>query len=592
MEQLFGKLSLSAACETGDEREGLTAQINEIIKPPTPLQADDIYLGALYAASNQVNLQGGCFAEAELEQLAELVIGAPILVGHQKQQLPIGRAFKAELVTREDQPWLKVYFYWSRKQSGADQLKAGIDSGIYSECSLAFQYGKPECGICRADMRRCRHRIGQPVQLGGREIRAFYYYKELARVLEISLVYRGAVEGTKVEALAGSSADGQAPCRSTGQAWTPAGHSTSPFDPFWRNRARPIFKLTELEAPVGELIAEPLYNGLWCLLDYRDGKLEVTTPDGSTLDLPILQRVPQQTQADNFQLLAQVYPVKGGSRLPLIDLLSGKTERVRVAVFDIYERNDNDLRGLPLQQRKEILEVHCEHTHEVFPAPYQVISPFDLDKLSRSATSIGLLLGAADQSGSLLAEFRAQPLYRVRSGDHKVLNVPTTVEAGNPIWVRRNDGNRLRFSDICQPGSSVDDKSLLSAYSDQQHSGHFHLLRDQAGDCWLSLDHEGKRTLLRIRKLNLDLLGQRRHFWCESIFCEDVVSQAVHKVRLLDKGQLTQHEPGNDGSLLLQLNGEKLNGYYLIRPVTAGGKRASLFCHAAANLKEQHDGLE
>ncbi|MFH2057261.1 MAG: hypothetical protein ABIJ61_14985, partial [bacterium] len=529
MEKLFGKLSLSAACDAGDERDDLVATMNQVVNPPTPLAADDVYLGALYAASDQINLQGGCFAQSELEQLAELVIGAPILVGHQKQYLPIGRAFKAEIVTRDDQPWLKVYFYWSRKQAGADELKAGIDAGIYSECSLAFQYGKPECAVCRADMRRCRHRIGQPVQLGGREIKAFYYYKELARVLEISLVYRGAVEGTKVESLADATGRRQmrasaahddtgpaarctkieslAAVSRDGQVWTPAAHDAEQFDPFWRNQARPVFSLIDLETPLGELIAEPLYNGLWCLLDYRDGELQSTTPDGGSHDLPILSRVSEQVKAGSFQMLAQVYPVKGGSRLPLGDLLSGRTDKVKVALFDLYEIDGHNLRELALGERKEILQAHLTRTHEIFPAPYQKVSPLELEKLPGAATNLGLILSVANQSAALVSEYRVQPLLRIRfdnSEEHKVQGIPTNLEPGNAIWVRRSGDGILKFVDLCQPGLRLDDIGLLNVAADKRPTGHFHLLRDQSGDCWLSLSLGNERVLLRIRKLNLD----------------------------------------------------------------------------------------
>ena len=80
MEKLFGKLSLAAQCELSDDQDGLAAVINEVIAPPQPVSRDDVYLGVLYAASDQVNLQGGCFAPPELQTLAELVVGAPVLV--------------------------------------------------------------------------------------------------------------------------------------------------------------------------------------------------------------------------------------------------------------------------------------------------------------------------------------------------------------------------------------------------------------------------------------------------------------------------------------------------------------------------------
>lgn len=201
MENLTGRLDITALGETEHDTGKLVAEINRVIKPAQRATTESVHIGVLMAASNQVNTQGGCFAREELAQLAEFIIDAPVLIGHKKNELPIGRVFKGEIVDRAGVPWLRALFYWHRNQSNAREIKTGIDSGIYKECSLGFLYAKPECGVCRGDMRQCRHRVNEVVRLGGREIKAFYYYKQIERVLEISLVYRGAVAGTSVSTL-------------------------------------------------------------------------------------------------------------------------------------------------------------------------------------------------------------------------------------------------------------------------------------------------------------------------------------------------------------------------------------------------------
>jgi hypothetical protein len=205
VESLTGQLSAIAQQSLDRDRIALAEEINRVIKPARNVTPDSVYIGVLLAASDQVNAQGGCFARAELAQLAELVIDAPVLIGHKKDELPIGRVFKGEIINHAETPWLRAYFYWHRDQLRADEIKTGIEAGIYKECSLGFLYAKPECGICRGDMRHCRHRVNETVRLGGRDIKAFYYYKQLERVLEISLVYRGAVAGTSVSTLTLSS---------------------------------------------------------------------------------------------------------------------------------------------------------------------------------------------------------------------------------------------------------------------------------------------------------------------------------------------------------------------------------------------------
>lgn len=201
MENLTGRLAVTALGECEYDKAQLIGEINRTIGPAQPATAESVYVGVLMAASNQVNTQGGCFAREELAQLAELVVDSPVLIGHKKNELPIGRVFRGEIINRAGVPWLRALFYWHRSQANAEEIKTGIDAGIYKECSLGFLYAKPECSICRGDMRNCRHRVNEVVRLGGREITAFYYYKQVERVLEISLVYRGAVAGTSVSTL-------------------------------------------------------------------------------------------------------------------------------------------------------------------------------------------------------------------------------------------------------------------------------------------------------------------------------------------------------------------------------------------------------
>lgn len=215
MDNLTGRLAVTALNDLEHDKTALVEEINRVIKPALAASADSVYIGVLLAASNQVNAQGGCFASEELAQLAELVIDAPIMIGHKKDELPIGRIFKGEIISRAGTPWLRAFFYWHRAQARAEEIKTGIDAGIYKECSLGFLYAKPECGICRADMRTCRHRVNEVVRLGSRDIKAFYYYKQLERVLEISLVYRGAVAGTSVSTLQAAEAEQTQPKLST-----------------------------------------------------------------------------------------------------------------------------------------------------------------------------------------------------------------------------------------------------------------------------------------------------------------------------------------------------------------------------------------
>ncbi|TFH64509.1 MAG: hypothetical protein E4G91_05585 [Candidatus Zixiibacteriota bacterium] len=61
MEKLIGALSITTACETAEEKQQLIDEINRVAQPPQPVTAGAVYIGLLHAASNEINLQGGCF---------------------------------------------------------------------------------------------------------------------------------------------------------------------------------------------------------------------------------------------------------------------------------------------------------------------------------------------------------------------------------------------------------------------------------------------------------------------------------------------------------------------------------------------------
>ncbi len=185
--------------ETADDQisPDLIELINQNIHPPTPLDQADIHVRVMYIASDQVNSFGGRFPAAELEHLAELLIDSPVLVGHRKDQLPIARTFHAAPVQRNSQSWVKSYFFWLKSADGAESLKENIDGGIYKECSIGFTFSFPKCSACGDDIRSCPHTPLQTYpETGG--LPCYFDYCQIEKVLETSLVYRGATPDTSV----------------------------------------------------------------------------------------------------------------------------------------------------------------------------------------------------------------------------------------------------------------------------------------------------------------------------------------------------------------------------------------------------------
>jgi hypothetical protein len=199
VENLLGKLEACLAEKEIEVSDDLVFLINTRIKPPLPVKKEDVYIRAMYLVSDQVNSFGGCFLLDEHPKLAELLVDSPVLVGHSKERLPIARNFKADLVEKDGANWIKVYFYWLKNSPEAESLKENIDHGIYKECSIAFSFEFPECSICKQDMRRCQHIPFRAYQdENGEQAQAHFNYRNIVRVHETSLVYRGAVFGTSM----------------------------------------------------------------------------------------------------------------------------------------------------------------------------------------------------------------------------------------------------------------------------------------------------------------------------------------------------------------------------------------------------------
>jgi hypothetical protein len=212
MQELLGKIEAklqeNSIRHTGEEEisDELIFLINSRIKPPKPVTKEDVYIRTMFLVSDEINSYGGRFPMEELPKIAELVIDSPVIVGHTKERLPIARNFKAELVQRDvENPtgdrgknWVKVWFYWLKNSKDALSLKENIDHGIYKECSLGFVFEFPECSICGEDMRRCQHIPFKTYETPDGEKEGFFNYRNITKVLETSLVYRGAVPNTSM----------------------------------------------------------------------------------------------------------------------------------------------------------------------------------------------------------------------------------------------------------------------------------------------------------------------------------------------------------------------------------------------------------
>ncbi len=190
---LYGHLA--ARPHRSAAQSDLTALINDRIKPPTPLSLAEVHVRAMRVVSDVVNDHGGRFPREEHQRLCDLLVDSPVMIGHDHSSLPVARNFAARCIDEGEHSWVEVWFYW-RRGDGAlhDQLAADIDAGVVKEGSIGFEFDLPRCSICADDIRTCEHIPGFDYD----GVTAHYEYRNIQRVLETSLVYRGATPGTRI----------------------------------------------------------------------------------------------------------------------------------------------------------------------------------------------------------------------------------------------------------------------------------------------------------------------------------------------------------------------------------------------------------
>ncbi len=303
--------------------QDLVDLINENIKPPTPVNKEDVYIGAMYVVSDEVNSFGGRFPPEEHERLAHLLVDSPVMVGHRKDKLPIGRNFHAAVVERDGKSWVKSYFYWLKSTDGAESLRENIEGGIYKECSIGFTFLFPECSLCGKDIRTCPHEPfqryvtedddkGDPVT---------FNYRQIERVLETSLVYRGALPDTSVskelELSESTKADGSG------------------------NRASEvtcISSLSELDSEK-EYLVVPFYESLPVMVSCERKMLTLHRQSGEQIDQQICVRFPVQHLPKIDQAYGHLVGYRGKERCPVEQLekhlagLSSPVTRLEIKLF-------------------------------------------------------------------------------------------------------------------------------------------------------------------------------------------------------------------------------------------------------------------
>lgn len=140
------------------------------------------------------------FSLSALDEIAELLPGRPVGVGHRHDKLPVATYFSAKRVfipdgrsPRRDNYWVEALYYFPRDPEG-DAMAKRIDMGIYRETSVGWRCLGANCSLCGNDIDGpdCDHIPGELYRDGLAE----YEFSGVTNVLEGSLVMAGGQKNT------------------------------------------------------------------------------------------------------------------------------------------------------------------------------------------------------------------------------------------------------------------------------------------------------------------------------------------------------------------------------------------------------------
>lgn len=155
------------------------------------LGRDEFAVFSMDLCHNQVDRHFSRFPERELERINEMAPGRPLMERHDlRGSLPRGTFFRSALHRDGERVSVRPDVYVLRTQENADFI-LNIEGGVYRETSIGFAFQRPECSVCKKDIRTCNHVPGRSY---GDE-RCHYVMHDVLEVIEGSVVSSGS-QGT------------------------------------------------------------------------------------------------------------------------------------------------------------------------------------------------------------------------------------------------------------------------------------------------------------------------------------------------------------------------------------------------------------
>jgi hypothetical protein len=186
------------------------------------LSADEVDMGGADVCNNVIDSYDSRFSEKSLRQIAKLMPGSGMTVGHDMSGWSYATCFDAsvhqppegargipianerglrELRDMNLATWVRSKFYWPTAASWAKDLSTRIAYQITREVSAHWAFDLAVCGVCEQDLRACEHFPGDEYE--GKK--AWYQMEDVTDYVETGFVVKGGQYGTSTYPLAGRS---------------------------------------------------------------------------------------------------------------------------------------------------------------------------------------------------------------------------------------------------------------------------------------------------------------------------------------------------------------------------------------------------
>lgn len=152
------------------------------------LAASEVAVFTADICSDQVDLHFSRFPVEELEKIAGMLPGTPLMERHDvRGTLPRGTWFRSWLHWGDDGVvTVRGQVYLLRSADNAEFI-AQMEAGVYREISIGFAFRLPVCSVCGEDLRTCEHVPGKTYE---GEV-CHYVMRDVTDVHEASLVAAG-----------------------------------------------------------------------------------------------------------------------------------------------------------------------------------------------------------------------------------------------------------------------------------------------------------------------------------------------------------------------------------------------------------------